>query len=257
MTTYSSETARLFGLYGINLREGLILGEEDAVNLGRQAEAVDVFQKELNLMEEAAGKDSKDSASRGRLATISRQLGNLLSERDPRRALAVYDVAIRRLEETPNNMKARRDRAVLLAKSSYALRRLHRPSEAKARIDAALEVLKDTKDYPAEKIRLGSNVHAAVSAAADHESETGDPRIALRMYQQLLDRVMAAKPDPLGDLRDTPRLSRIFAALADLYRRTGDLASAQATHARRVELWRSWSQKLPQNTFVRHQLEAL
>ena len=99
---------------------------------------------------------------------------------------------------------------MLLAKSSYPLRRLHRPSEAKARIDAAFAILKDTKDYPAERIRLGSHVYTAVCALADHEAETGDPRHALEMYQQLLDKVMATKPDAFDDLRDAPKLSRIY-----------------------------------------------
>jgi hypothetical protein len=67
---------------------------------------------------------------------------------------------------------------------------------------------------------------------------------------------MASKPDPFGDLRETPKISRIYEALAVLYRRTGDAAAADAMNARRVELWRSWQQKLPQNAFVRRQLEA-
>ena len=205
--------------------------------------------------EEAVLRDSKDSASRGRLGTIARELGKILSDRDPRRALAVYEVGIRRLGETPNRVKARRDRAVLLARSSYPLRRLHRPSEAKRRLDAAFAVLTDTKDYPADRIRLGSHVYAAVCALADHEAETGDPRRALEMYEQLLDRVMATGPDALGDLRDTPKLSRIYGALAALYRRSGDPASADVMNARRVELWSSWQRKLPQNAFIRRQLE--
>ncbi len=254
--TYPSETARLFNRYGPILREGLILGEEGAVNLDRPAEAIEAFQKALDMTQEAASKDLKDSASRSRVGTAARDLGDVLRDRDPRRALAVYDVGIGRLEETQNRLEARRDRAVLLAKSSYPLRRLHRPSEAKARIDAAFAILKDTKDYPAERVRLGSHAYTAVSALADHEAETGDPRHALQMYEQLLDRVMATKPDPLDDLRDTPKLSRIYGALTILYRRSGDAASADVMHARRVELWRVWQQKLPQNTYIRGQFEA-
>ena len=232
------------------------LGEEDAVNLNRPAEAIEAFQKALDMTEEAAGKDLSDAASRSRLGTTARELGGVLRDRDPRRALAVYDLGIRRLAETRGRLEARRDRAVLLAKSSYPLRRLHRPSDAKARIDAAFAVLKETKDYPAERIRLGSHAYTAVCALADHAAETGEPRLALQMYQDLLDKVMATRPDPIGDLRDTPKLSRIYGALSVLYRRSGDSASAEAMNARRVELWRHWQQKLPQNAFVRRQLEA-
>ena len=254
--TYSSETARLFSRYGIMLREGRILGEEDAVNLDRPAEAIEVFQQALDMTEEAARKDSRDAAIRARVSTITRELGKILRDRDPSRALAVYDIGIRRLEETPKSLRARRDRAALLAQSSYPLRRLHRSSEARARIDAALAILKETKDYPAEKIRPASHVYTVVCALADQKAAAGDTRLALQMYQQLLDKVMATNPDAPGDLRDTPRISRIYATLADLYRRTGDPGSAQAMHARQVELWRQWQQKLPQNNFIRRQLEA-
>ncbi|MBZ5611078.1 MAG: protein kinase [Acidobacteriia bacterium] len=254
--TFPSQIARVFNRYGPFLREGLILGEEDAVNLDRPMEATAALQKALDMTEEAARKDLNDAASRTRVGTVARELGKILSDRDPRRALAVYDLGIRRLEDTRNRLGARRERAVLLANSSYPLRRLHHPSEARTRIAAAIALLKETKDYPAEQIRLGSQVYYVSCALADHEAETGDPRLALQMYQQLLDRVMLTKPDALGDLRDTPKLSRIYATLAVLYRRSGDSASAELMQARRVELWRHWEQTLPQNAFVRRQLDA-
>jgi tetratricopeptide (TPR) repeat protein len=254
--TFPSEAARLFNRYGPLLREGLILGEQDAVNLDRPAEAIQSFQRALDMTQEAAAKDSSDSASRSRVATAARELGNVLRDRDPGRSIAVYDIGIHRLEETPNRMEARRDRAVLLANSSYPLRRLGRPAEAGQRIDAALAILKDTKDYPAEQIRLGSHVYNVLCALADHQADTGDLRHALENYEKLLNSVMSTKPDVLGDLRDTPKLSRIYAALAVLYRRTGNLPAADAMSSHRVELWRHWQQKLPQNTFIRRQLEA-
>ena len=76
---------------------------------------------------------------------------------------------------------------------------------------------------PAERITLGSHVYTALCALADHEAESGDPRHALEIYQQLLDKVMATNPDVFNDLRDAPKLSRIYTALAVLYRRTGDV----------------------------------
>ena len=252
---YSSDTARLFGRYGIMLREGRILGEENAVSLGLPAEAITVFQEALDMLQEAARKDPMDSAIRARVGTISRELGKILRDRDPRRALAVYDVGIGRLGETPKNLRARRDRAALLAQSSYPLRSLHRRSEAKARIDAALTILKETKEYPAERIRPASPVYTAVCAFADHEAATGHNRAALQLYEQLLDKVMATRPDPLGDLRDTPKIARIYAALAVLYRRSGNTAAADVMNAKRVELWRHWQQELPRSSYIRRQLD--
>ena len=96
----------------------------------------------------------------------------------------------------------------------------------------------------------------AVCALADHEAETGNPKGALALYEQLLDKVMATKPDALGDLRDTPKLSLVYSALAALYQRTGDSAKAEIMKSRRVELWRHWQRRLPQNSFVGRQLQA-
>src|SRR5204863_8045883 len=102
-------------MYGVLLREGRILGEEDSVNLGRPAEAIQVLQKTLGMVEAAARKDTSDSACRARLRTTARELGHILRKRDAPRAPAVYDLGIRRLEEMRNSLKARRDRAELLA----------------------------------------------------------------------------------------------------------------------------------------------
>lgn len=165
--TYPDETNRFFNEYGHLLREGRLLGERDAVNLGRPAEAIEVLQKAQDMLEEVVRKDPNDSASRGRQGTVSRELGNILRDRDPKRALAVYELGIKRLGETRNSLASRRERAELLATSSYPLRRLHRDSEAGARIAAAMAILKETKDYPAERIVLGTPLYSVVRAQAD------------------------------------------------------------------------------------------
>ena len=255
-TTYPNEAARMFNLYGVFLREGLILGEDGAANLDRPAEAIEALQKAFDISEAAALKDPIDSTSRTRVGNSGNPLGNILRHRDPQRALAVFDLAIRRLKEVRNRLVARRDLAMVLANSSYPLRDLHRAGEAKERIDAALAILKDTKDYPAERTPLYSEVFIALRAQADHEVELGEPRRALELYEQLLDKVMAAKPDALNDLRETPRLSRIYEALTGLHRRTGDTQKAETMEARRAELWREWERKLPKNPFVLRQIAA-
>jgi serine/threonine protein kinase len=254
--TYPNQSARLFTLYGIMLREGRILGEEEAVNLGRPAEAIEVLQKALDMTEEAARNDAGDSRSRAHVGTVARELGDILRDRDPQRALAVYDLGIQRLGEMRNSLKARRDHAQLLANSSYSLRRLHRNSEAKARIDASFAILKSTKDYPAERIPLGSYDYAIVCALADHETDTGDPRHALETYQGLLSKVWASEPQPETILVDAIRLSHLYTAIAGLNYRTGRNDLASALESNRLELWRRWDVKLPNNSFVRGQLSA-
>src|SRR5262249_12645694 len=141
-------------------------------------------------------------------ATAARELGEILSSRDPKRALAVYDLGIQRLSEMRNSLKARRDRAQLLANSSYPLRRLHRAAEAKSRIDAAFALLADAKGY-----QVGY-AFAALAARADYAIEAGDPAGALRDYEDLAARIAKTDPKPETVLTDAVTMSRLYAALA-------------------------------------------
>jgi len=254
--SFPNETARMFNLYGPLLREGRILGEYDAVNLGRQAEAVAVLQKAMDMSERAARNDAKDSVSRSHVGTTARELGDILRDHDPRRALAVYDLGIHRLAETQTSLTARRDRAVLLAGSSYPLRALHRASEAKLRIDASYEILKETRDYPAERIRPGGAAHHILCARADYEAATGDVRLALQLYEELLRKEMAWPSTPEASLSDAVRLSTIYTTMAGLYRRADDHGRASELKSRRLALWSHWDAKLPHNSFVAGQLNA-
>jgi tetratricopeptide (TPR) repeat protein len=252
--TYPTLVVRLFNLYGPILREGRVLGEEDGVNLGRPAEAVELLQKALDITEEVASKDPGETASRIRLGGAAWSLGDILRDRDPRRALAVYDLGILRLGEARSSVQARRDRAALVANSSYPLRRLHRNAEAKARLESALAILKETNDYPAERIRLDSHAEAMATALADHEAATGNPRRGLEIYDDLLRRIMAWGAKPEVNLPDATSISRIYRVMASLYRRPGANDRAAALDTRWLNLWRYWDAKLPHNAFVGRQL---
>jgi serine/threonine protein kinase len=251
---YSSATARMIEMYGVLLREGLIEGEDGGVSLNRPADAVETLQKAFDITEATARQDVHDAASRGRVGTAGRELGNILRHSDPQRALATYDVALNRLAEIPNNLKARRDRALTLAESSYALRHLHRLPEARQRITAALTILTETKDLPADRIGLDTPANAVLRAQADDLDEQGSPLKALESSKQLLDKVMRAGPSPETDLRDAAALSLLYRNLARFYVRAGDTAGADSIDARRLDLWRQWEHKLPRNPFVLLQL---
>ncbi len=106
------------------------------------------------------------------------------------------------------------------------------------------------------KVELDSPTYAASCALAGYEAEGGDPHKAVQFYEQLLDKVMAGKRDPYADLEDVTKLSRLYESLIDLYRRTGETGKAENMKMRQLELWRHWDQKLPNNAFVRRQLEA-
>jgi hypothetical protein len=203
-----------------------------------------------------ASKDPNDAVIRTRFGSAGRDLGNVLRHREPERALAVYDHSIRRLREVKGNPRARRSEAQLMAASSYVLRSLKRTPDAGRQVEAALQILRETKDYPAEQITLGDEIEAVVRAWADHLADTNEHQRATEIYQELLDKVTASKPDPNRDLRDASGLSRIYLALADLLRRNGRADQAQSLLKMHNEIWREWNRKLPQNAFIRKQLDA-
>lgn len=254
---YTTPTQRALNLYGIYLREGMILGEDDGVNLARTQDAVGALQKAFDVMGEMAAKDRQDYTSRTRQATAARELGNILRYSDPQRAIEVYDTGIGELETIQNNLKATRDRAVLLANSSYALRKVGRALEASRRIEDAIAILKLTHDYPAEKAALGTEVFTVMRARADDIAAKGDVRGALAMYEELRREMIASKPDPSNDLRDATQLSGFYTALGGLYQQTHDAAKAETITAQRRDLWRQWDRKLPGNPFVQRQLAQL
>ncbi|HUB80839.1 MAG TPA: serine/threonine-protein kinase [Bryobacteraceae bacterium] len=240
-------------LYGILLREARTLGQDGGISLGRADEAIAAYRKAVDLMEGLASRDPRDQNARDRLALSSRELADLLEERDPQQSLAMFDLGIRRLREI-DNVPARRAEAEALAESSYPLRRMHRLAQSHRRIDDAFALLRATKDYPSEVLKPESSVVVALRAQADYESLAGDRRRAVEIYEQLWNAMNASKPDPAGDLLDATKVSMMYYSMAGVYRRAGDAAKAADMDARRVQLWQQWNSKLPHNGFVERQL---
>jgi len=252
--TYPSETLRMFDRYGVVLREGLILGEDRAPSLGRTDEAVTALREAFDIAESNAKRDANDTTSRSRVGTSARELGDILRWQHPDEALTYYDLALTRLGEIKNNVKARRDRALALATSSYPLRQLGRPRDAHARITEALAILGETKDYPAERLKLDGEAVVVLQAEADYEAAEGHVARGIELYEQLLQRVMAASPDTDNDLRDTYSLALLYSDLADLCRQHAATSRAVELDDRTRALWTHWNQKRPNNPLVLQQL---
>jgi tetratricopeptide (TPR) repeat protein len=250
----TNETQRMVDLYPLLLREAFILGEDRGISLERPEEAAALLRQAFDLHEAGARRDPDDTTSRVRVGTSGRELGDILRWRDPAAALAVYDVAIARLGEVRNNVGARRDRALVLANSSYALRRLARPAHGRRRVDEALAILQETGDSPADRVSLDSPLCSVLQARADQDAAEGTIADAVRQYTDLLAKVMAARPDIEHDLRDANSLSLLYRDFASLYRDAGGSAEAAALDARRRALWQLWNQAYPDNPFVLRQL---
>ncbi len=234
--------------------EGEILGRADAEpSLGRTREALADFQKALDIAEDLAKKDANDYLGRHNVATVSPEIGNILRHRSPQDSLAVYDHALARIREARSNVSTQRDEAELLAASSYAVRWAGRDKEAKQRIARALELLNQAGRYPSDKVEPMGDAYDALRAQGDDYAETGHANKAIEAYQELLDKLMAWKPDVQNDLRDATCISRTWTALANMLRRTGRTEEAVRLEAQRTELWNHWNGKLPNAQFLLRQ----
>ena len=216
--TYPNDASKLMDRYGILLREGLILAEDRAPSLNRPDEAITTLQEAFELVERAAARDARDVMSRGRVVTIGRELGDIQRWRDPAAALRYYDAALARLGEIPNSLKTRRDRAVVLAESSYALRRLNRAGAAKARLDEAIAILEATGDYHAEQLDLDSEPAQIMRAMADHHADVGLTPAAIGLYERLIEKIRKASPELDNDPRNAHSMSLLNNSLAKLRR---------------------------------------
>jgi tetratricopeptide (TPR) repeat protein len=253
---FPSETARRSSWAAVFGREGKILGATSGLSLGRTSEAIVAHQKAFNLVEEWTQNDLQDAWSRLMFASVGRELGDVLRLRDPKSALAVYDHALLRLREVKDNTEARRGEVEILAGSAYALRRLNRIDEAKERIDTAFRLLRETKEYPADRVVPHESAEAALRALADHLAETDQPGRAAEVYEDLLAKLMVSKMDPWNDLRHAVLLSHIYGSLATLHRRIGMRDRGEVLSSLRLELWGHWGYKLPNSSLVRRQLQS-
>ena len=254
--TRPDDSGREINLIVVIWRAGRILGEDEGINLNRPAEAVEALETAYKRADQLARRDAADYGSRERFVAAAMDLGDILRHSDPVRALEVYDSGLRRSAEIKNDESAR-DRARLLADSSYPLRSLHRMAEAKTRIDAAFDLLRTMKAWPAPSIRPGEEAGFAMRALADYYADTGQLQEAIQKYQELLQKVMASKPAPDIDLRDANSISVIETALSALEKKAGHTEAAAALDRSRRERWEHWNTTLPNNSFILRQLASI
>ena len=135
--------------------------------------------------------------ARGRLAMAGISLADILRHSDPRRAMAIYDHTIRHLGEIKDNSSFRRFEVSALAGSTYPLRELGRSTEARQRLDAAFERLRQVKAYPAEQIRPGSEADLTLCALADYEANRGEVHRAIEIYEDCCTRSRLGDRNPI------------------------------------------------------------
>jgi tetratricopeptide (TPR) repeat protein len=246
------------GSYGLSLAtQGEILGEDNAVSLGRSQEAAESFEQAFNIYSHFVKLDSKDAVIRFAFANDGIKLANIIRHTDSRRAAAIYEEVLSRLTEITNNPRARRDEVRALAASSYVLRQVGNSGEARKRLDIAFSRLSELKLYPADQIEPDSEADKAVRALAAHESAGGNFSRALEIYEELHRKLIASQAKPESNLFHALSFSNLHDEISVLHRRNNEPEKAVEWDTRRLELWRQWERKLPGNSFVQRQLESL
>jgi len=248
--------SRVMNLVAVLAEQGKILGDEHDVSFSRPQEAAVPLERAFRLCDEFVHQDPNDANSRDSLSRAGIALADVLGHSDPRQAVEVSDHVLRHLAEIKSNATFRRFESQALVGSSYSLRRLGRSAEAHERLTAAFERLKQLKLYPADRITLGSEVDYALRGLADDEADNGHVSRAIFIYQDLLQRILAAKPKPEDSLADTARLSHLYSSSAALNQRAGKADVASALDTRRMALWQHWVRHLPDNPFVLRQVSA-
>jgi tetratricopeptide (TPR) repeat protein len=246
----------LMNLVAVLAEQGKILGDEHDVSFGRPQEAVAPLERAFKLCDEFVHQDPNDSNSRDSLSRAGIALADVLGHSDARQAVAVSDHVLRHLAEIKSNTTFRRLESQALIGSTYSLRRLGRSAEAHERLTAAFERLRQLKLYPADRVRLGSELDYALRGLADDEADNGNVSRATDIYQDLLRRILAATPKPEESLADATRLSQLYASAAALNPRAGKTDVASALDTRRIALWQHWARQLPDNPFVLRQVSA-
>jgi serine/threonine protein kinase/tetratricopeptide (TPR) repeat protein len=243
-------------LVRVLVQEGRLLGEEDGVNMNRQQEAAEVFRQAFELADLQSSTEAKDNYIRAWVGTAGRNFANLLRHSDAKAALEIYDRTLARNREIASDVMARRVEAGLLADSSYAARAAHQTQNARQRIDDAFRLLKETQDYPADKVKPGGETEVVLRALASHYADTGEPAKAMDIYRELLVKIAAAGGGEEISLPVAVFVSRSYEASGPLLRRLGRTDEAAAIESKWLELWHGWDRKLPGNPFIRRQLEA-
>jgi tetratricopeptide (TPR) repeat protein len=244
-------------VYGSALiREGQILGEDDAVSLDRTGEAAARFEAALKMGEDSVRRDANDYQSQDRVLLAETQLAAILGHTEPRRSLELWDDALRRIAGASGHGSALRNETEALAASINPLLKLGRGAEARRRLDRALDRLRQLKQYPASQVELGSPADHVLRAQAEYETAGGNFTTGAVAYEKLLGLVLKANPTTERNLENAIELSNLFGAAIRVYRLAGRSSAADGIRQRRLDIWREWATKLPGNVFVARQLEA-
>jgi tetratricopeptide (TPR) repeat protein len=236
-------------------QEASILGDPGGISLGRWAEALRLYDRALGLARQLASGDRVDAGIRPQMAALAGRAGHLRLQTDPANALALFDEAFKICSDIPAASASHLDKLQHLAGSIQALIKLGREQEASTRLDRLFTLLREAKKYPGaisprNYLETGMRARAAVLAAQ------GRKRDAITVYEEIAGATEKGEQKPSSDLHWALSISEIYEQLAGHYEDVNEPDAATRCREKRRRLWELWDQKLPNNPFVRRQLEA-
>ncbi len=237
---------------------GVTLGEVEGLSLEQSEPAIKALTESLAICRRLIAADAKDMDSRVDLAQAATKVGRILAQREPARALALFDEGIRVLLEMPAGQKSRDDYLIRLwCDSTSALNALNRQAESHRRIDLAISALRSAQRYPFAETTPTSEEDALLRAQAETEESAGRLSRAIAIREETVRRYRRDKNFVETDLQDAYSLTMQWQHLADLNRRAGRSPAAAEYISLSTSLWQSWLARDPQNSFVRARLAAV
>jgi tetratricopeptide (TPR) repeat protein len=236
-------------------REAQILGEDRSISLERPAEAIACLERALKICEEVGRRDPGDFLSQNRIFSAETKLAAIVRHTRPAGALVMYNDALRRLATIKANAGTLENEIKTLAAMSRVLLTLGRPSEARKRLDAAFDRLRETNQYPAAQIEPGSAAADTLAAEAEYAAKSGHVLEGAARYRELLRLVLAAHPKSGTSLETAVEVSNLYSEAAPLQATAGQNSQAAEIEARHLALWQHWDATVPNNAFIRRRLK--
>jgi tetratricopeptide (TPR) repeat protein len=247
-----SELNRLANLVGALTIKGLIEGGDGSYGLDQREEAIASFQEAFSIANDMARKNPEEFESRNLASFAAAELVSLLRYAEARRATEVCAEALA-LARQIRNASGRRREARLLDACSYVDRLLGMPAQARQKVDSALAMLRPQLGSPGGRIDPTGAIYYAKLALADHLRDTGELTQAAAVYEEIA--LNAAIDDPLeSDLPSANNLSAVWLNLVRTLRKLNKPDAAEPWQQRYLQLWQSWSKKLPENPVVARKL---
>ncbi|MBL8233638.1 MAG: serine/threonine protein kinase [Bryobacterales bacterium] len=230
---------------------GTVCGEPNSLNLEDTKAAVQHFQNSLTLLRRFMREDPNDNDVRVDFAMGGVKLARILTNSDPQAALALFDEVYQTMYNAPKNAGRRKDYLTRAgAGSTYALRKLGRNAEAKARIQRVREEVWGGQDYAKTPFGPTGAQESLMRAEADQKESEGRLNDATALYRKMVECILKSDFQPRSDLTDGFNLSARIARLEELLRKTGQVAEADLLLGRRMELRAHWLKRRPAEPLI-------